>query len=274
MRKASDVIKSVRVPSGLFSADLFRVGRDGTAYVRTATAVSRDAPWTFGWIRVSSAGKVLDTIAVPKDPSPTEGFVLSTASGYDRPFTREWVSSMTSSGALVFGENERYAFEQRVRGAQTVRIERPFSPVLIVSDERREWEAWSRYMTERQREPLATNEIVPTARAPIKTYVIPRQKPAFSTLESDRDGRIWVRRYVAAVSRLGDERKSGDKRPRRVWREQPTYDVFEPGGRFLGTVVLPWDARFEDASGMTLWLTVTGELGEETIVRSRIVPSR
>jgi len=146
--------------------------------------------------------------------------------------------------------------------------------VPIAGDERREWEAWSRYMADMQRAPLTNSQIVPTAPAPVKTYVIPRQKPAFSELQSDMDGRIWVRRYVAAVSRPGAVRKPGDKRPRRVWREQPTYDVFEPGGELLGTVVLPWDARFEDASGMTLWLTVTGEAGEEGVARYRLVTGR
>ncbi len=267
---AGSVIKSVRVPSGLFSADIFHVARDGTAYVRTVTSAVPGGAWTFGWIRVSQAGRVLDTIPVPKDPSPMDGFVLSASSGYDRPFTREWVSTISTRGALLFGENDRYAFEQRIPSAQTVRIERAHSPVPIAGDERREWEAWSRYMTDMQREPLTNNQIVPRAPAPVKTYVIPRQKPAFSELQSDMDGRIWVRRYVAAVSRPGAVRKPGDKRPRRVWREHPTYDVFEPGGRFLGTVVLPWEARFEDASGMMLWLTVTGEDGEEAVARYRI----
>ena len=105
-------------------------------------------------------------------------------------------------------------------------------------------------------------------------YVIPRVKPAFSELTSDADGRIWVRRYVAAVSRPGDVRKAGDKRPRRVWREPTTYDVFEPSGRLLGTVTLPEDAAFQDATGNTLWLTVTGELGEDTVERYVMLTTR
>ena len=73
------------------------------------------------------------------------------------------------------------------------------------------------------------------------------------------------------MSRPGDERKPSDKRPRRVWKEQPTFDVFESSGRFLGSVTLPWDARFEDAKGKTLWLTATGEAGKEMVVRYRMV---
>ena len=39
----------------------------------------------------------------------------------------------------------------------------------------------------------------------------------------------------------------------------------------FGTVVLPWDARFEDAIGTSLWLTVPAELGEESVVRYRML---
>ena len=265
------VIKSVRVPSGLFSADLFQVDRAGFAYVRVATgAITNDGNWLFGWIRVSPEGHVVDTIAVPRDERPEDTFVLSGASGYDRPFSREYVSTMSAHGLLLFGENTTYAFELRGPGKAVTRIEHAHSPVPITGDERREWEAWARYFTDMQRAPLTNNQVAPNAPVRVKSYVIPREKPVFSELHSDADGRIWVRRYVAAVSRPGDERKPGDKRPRRVWKEQPTFDVFESSGRCLASVTLPWSARFEDAKGMSLWLTVTGELGEERVARYRM----
>ena len=268
---AGAVIKSVRVPSGLFAADLFQVDSAGFAYVRAVTgAVANDGNWLFGWIRVSPEGHVVDTIAVPRDERPADTFVLSGASGYDRPFSRAYVSTMSSQGLLLFGENTTYAFELRRSGKPVTRIERAYSAVLIVGDERREWEAWSRYFTDMQRTPLTNSQVAPSAPVRVKVYVIPREKPAFSELHSDTDGRIWVRRYVAAISRPGDERKPGDKRPRRVWKEQPTFDVFESSGRFLASVTLPWNARFEDAKGMSLWLTVTGELGEERVARYRM----
>ena len=108
---AGDVIKSVRVPSGLFSADLFHAGRDGTAFVRAVISVKAE-DWHYGWIRVSPTGQILDTLLVPVDPAPADQFVLSTASGYDRPFTREWVSTMSTNGTMLFGDNSSYAFEQ------------------------------------------------------------------------------------------------------------------------------------------------------------------
>ena len=268
---SGETIKSVRVPSGLFSADLFHVDGDGTSYVRCVLGQPRNLEdWAFGWIHVSPNGVILDTIPVPELANRPNAFVLSTASGYDRPFNRDLVSTMSSRGALLVGDNSSYAFEQRRRGAPTVRIERAYSPIPVVGAERREWEEWATYMENLQRRQFTGNKVLQPTPVRAKSYSIPTVKPAYSELLSDADGRIWVRRYVAAVSRPGDKRKAGDLRPRRVWREQPTFDVFEADGRFLGVVTLPWDARFEDAMGMSIWATVTGELGEETIVRYEI----
>jgi len=104
------------------------------------------------------------------------------------------------------------------------------------------------------------------------SYTIPDTKPAFSDLRTDSQGRIWVRLYVAAVSKPGPERRSGDQRPRRVWREPPTFDAFEAGGRFLGTITLPWNAYLHDARDRHIWATVRGESDEAYVVRLRVEP--
>ncbi len=106
-----------------------------------------------------------------------------------------------------------------------------------------------------QRAPLTNNQVAPSAPVRVKSYVIPREKPAFSELRSDADGRIWGadtwRRYRVRVTNA-NRVTSG---PRRVWKEQPTFDVFESSGRFLASVTLPWNARFEDAKAMSLWFS-------------------
>ena len=92
---AGDFAESHRVASGLFAADVFQVDRTGHFYVRTVTGRPVDgAEWTHGWIRVSPNGKILDTIAVPKETNPTRSFVLAGPSGYDRPFTRQLVTEI------------------------------------------------------------------------------------------------------------------------------------------------------------------------------------
>jgi len=177
---------------------------------------------------------------------------------------------MSSRGALLMGDNRTYAFEQRRAGSSTIRVERAYQPITLSAEERTEWEAWAR-MFEQQaaNRPAAPKGVIGGGPRIVK-YDIPRDKPPFSELTSDVDGRIWVRRYTKAVYRKAPERAAGDKRPKREWREPPTYDVFLPDGKFLGTVVLPWNSRLEEAIGNQVWVTGTGELGEEFVARYRI----
>jgi hypothetical protein len=268
---AGELIGSHRVTSGLFASDIFQVDTSGHFYVRTSVGAPRpDGRLQFGWIRVSPTGRILDTIPIPSSPDRVEAFVLSTASGYDRPFVRDLVTTISSLGYLITGRNETYAFDQHRLGAPVLRIERPYTPVSLSRAERAEWEAWAGFFQRRAANPTSSNPraILPPTRQ--VSYTIPETKPAFSDLRTDSQGRIWVRRHVPAVSNPGPERPPGDERPRRVWREPPTFDVFEPAGRFLGTITLPWNAMFHDAKDRQIWATIRGESDEEYVTRFRV----
>ncbi len=271
---SGDRLGEVSVPSGLFASDLFRIDHEDVVYVRDMTrlpgsaAPTAGAPFGYGWLRVAQDGRVLDTIQIPD--SPDESFVLSTASGFDRPFNHEVVSTMSTRGALLVGDNRRYAFEVRRPGSPVMRIERRYTPVELAGDERKEWLAWASFFEERARNAPPPPKNVIVAGSGRKDYSIPREKPPFSELTSDSDGRIWVRRYVPAVYRKGPDRPANDPRPRRDWKEPPTYDVFQLDGRLLATIVLPWDTRFAEARGAHVWLTGTAETGENYVARYRI----
>lgn len=261
-------ITNARVSSGLFSSDLLRVDQTGDIYIKTVANIDpKSKHRTYAWIHVAPDLRVTDTIAVPDSPS-AHAFVLATPAGFDRPFSPEVISTMTAHGALLTGPNDKYAFELRRKGAPTVRIERSFTALAPSAAEHAEWTAWAENM-----EALAKQNARATDR-PGGPYVVPKLKPAFKDLTSDSDGRIWVRRYVAAVSRPGPERAKGDNGPRRMWREPNTFDVFEPTGRLLGTIVLPWDASFTDAIGMKVYVVQTGPDGDESVQRFRIEPSK
>ena len=62
----------------------------------------------------------------------------------------------------------------------------------------------------------------------------------FCDLFAGDDGRIWVFRYVAADKR-DDVAPLPDRpeHPLLTWREPSTFDVFEPDGTFLWSVVVP-----------------------------------
>jgi hypothetical protein len=158
-------------------------------------------------------------------------------------------------------------------GAPALRIEREHTPLRLGREERAEWLAWARWFEERAANPTSNDPrvILPAPRQ--VRYEVPEAKPAFSELRTDSQGRFWVKRYVAAQRRVVREQATPPgtpARPTRSWHEPPTYDVFEPQGRFLGTVTLPWDARFYDARDRQIWATVSGEFGETYVVRYRI----
>ena len=270
------VLSTATVPSGLFGEALLHVERDGTAWVRTllltldqAQNPLRRSEARGAWIRVSPDGVVLDTVLAPVTATPVRSFVLSSSSGYDRPFTREVLNTVTVFGELVSGDNATYDIERRARDGSVARITRPYQAVPVGAGERAEWEAWAAFFEAQARHRPASERAIEIGPAE-GDYVIPAQKPAYHTLLSDREGRLWVRRYVVADSVPGAERAAGDPRPQRVWREPSTFDVFERDGAWLGTVTLPPNTRFAEARGRHLWVIGTGDQGEDIVARYRI----
>jgi hypothetical protein len=170
---------------------------------------------------------------------------------------------------MIAGVNDHYSFDL-IRPDGVVRIQRAFQPVRLARDERTEWLAWAKYFEQR----AASPQLPPGARTSTPTnvkYPIPETKPAYKEIRTDSQGRIWVHRYVEAQSHPGIAQPGpASGKPKRVWREPVTFDVFEPEGTFLGTVTLPWDARFYDAKDRTIWATVAGRFEELYVVRYRI----
>ena len=101
---------------------------------------------------------------------------------------------------------------------------------------------------------------------------IPSVKPAYRDFYVGDHGRVWVHRYVEATKREVPPRSLGDKRPLLTWREPTTFDVFEPDGTFLGTVVVPVATSIRVWSGKRMWGVQTGDEGEQ-LVRWRIETS-
>jgi hypothetical protein len=264
-----------RVASGLFSADVFEVDHQGQFYVKTSMrrAAGQSDDFQMGWIRVATSGSVLDTLAIPTLPEAPASFVLSTSVGYDRPFVTDLVTHMSPLGYLITGRNDRYAFQLNRIGTPALRIERSFTPLRLGRDEKREWEAWADFFEERVANPTSSNPRI-IAPPPRKvSYTIPDVKPAYSEFRTDGSGRIWVRRYVEAQRRPEPPRPQqpgAPARPPHVWKEPPTYDVFEPTGQFLATVTLPWDMYLWDAVDRYIYASTRGEFDEQYVVRLRI----
>ncbi|MFQ5702295.1 MAG: hypothetical protein ACE5HU_10680, partial [Acidobacteriota bacterium] len=115
--------------------------------------------------------------------------------------------------------------------------------------------------------------------------VIPDVKPPFKGLFVDQSGRIWVQLHQPAEpvtpEALGaseaDALAASDELDAEgaeiTWREPIVFDVFEPGGRYLGQVHAPSGFRTVPQPvirGDMVW-AVVGEAGElPNVVRFRI----
>ena len=74
--------------------------------------------------------------------------------------------------------------------------------------------------------------------------VIPELKPPFKGMFVDQSGRIWVRLHQPAepIESAAEEsaaEESAAEGVENTWREPIVFDVFEPGGRYLGQVHAP-----------------------------------
>ncbi|MBX3133286.1 MAG: hypothetical protein KF689_07875 [Gemmatimonadaceae bacterium] len=104
---------------------------------------------------------------------------------------------------------------------------------------------------------------------------IPTTKPPVAGLSVGRDGRIWVRVAVQSVEIPLEERDAAvpNRAPPRQFRdENVTYEVFDPDGRLVGRVVLPWCATWMEADGDAVWYLDRNEDGLPAVVRARVTP--
>ncbi len=228
-------------------------------------------------VRHGPDGARLDSLPGPvwdKEP-PALTATRETDDGWSRssqsvPFAANGVWTFSPHGHFVSGFSDRYVVYLMREEPPVLAIGREREPVSLKADERQNHE--ERVVAMMRRVDPGWDWNGPP---------IPDTKPAFESLFVDLDGRIWVRVHVEAEEIPEDEREepsAGSGRgptsnvmiPAARWREPPVYDVFEPDGRFLGTLALPVRARLMQARGDQVWAIDRDELGVEFVVRYRI----
>jgi hypothetical protein len=253
-------------PSSTGGTHAIEVDAAGHLYVEILGSPdpSRQSPPVFYWLRLSASGEVLDTV-FPENPK-TEG----------RTYTLSLISPL---GYRVVARNDEYVFTRPLRDGRIVRIERAWTPIAYEADERRELQEGART--------VATL----TGSSPVE---VPARKPAWSSLDVDSEGRIWVARYARAIKAGETSGEEAARRnrgravgasipvsPPKTWKQPAVYDVIEPTGRYLGTLTIPKILRTDGgdpsvrvalARGMTVWTIEKGELDEQYVVRYRIIP--
>jgi hypothetical protein len=269
---AGDVRTSHRFPVSFFTRDMFTVDPEGNFYIKARA--KRFAPDEFvldpelTWIKINSSGQVVDSVAIPHGPLPP-------VQSYGGPYsirTPSLVVARSPLGYFVTGNPNRYSFDIHRPGGPPLRIEREHAPVQLSRAERSEWEAMANYLS---KQPIGmsmriVNGRPDTLKGPTTRYTVPAAKPAYRTISFDSEGAIWIERYVPAQQRSAPTRSPNSERPPLSWYEPSTFDLFEPTGRFLGTITAPQKVTFRARRDMMLYGVLVGEFDEQYIVRFRI----
>jgi hypothetical protein len=253
-----EYLRDFRVPSQLHAPRMLEYDVDGNLYVRAVDADAGEMrtadEWPMVLVKVSQTGEVLGRIPLPRENKSGASFVLMTSEGptwYPVVSTRHAWSPL---GYVVSGRNDTYTITLLHSDSTTTSLGRDVAPEPLAGPERDMWRAWADHF-ERTRG---------------GGYPPPLDvKPWFKDIYTGKDGTVWVHRHVRAEWRDLPPRPAGDERPLLSWREPVTFDVFEAGGTFLGTVVMPPEALMVVAEDRLVWGIVAGEAGEQ-VVRWRI----
>lgn len=251
---------SVSLVGNTAGPESLHVDRDDNFYVRAfGELTGQEAEIPIELRKYSLEGELLDTLSTP--PSNPEGSDFTLAHERFKPFTVLTQWTWSPLGYMVVGRNDRYDVELR-KDTGTVHLRRELEPASVNDDEMAEWQAFrQRYI-----------ELNTAAGIEVEGGTIPWQKPFFRQLHAAEDGRIWLHRYVDAVKREDIEPiPDQPERPLLTWREPSTYDVFEPDGTFLGTVVLPPEFQPRVFRGEQVWGVRMDEDGIEQVARLRVI---
>jgi hypothetical protein len=229
-------------------------------------------------IRLRANGTVIDTLSPPALPDIGPPQLVAQRPGRSTsmsvPYSAAtwWVWSPL--GYFLTGRTDRYAIDLRVPPTGTARSGAPPTwrlgdPVISI---RRSVDAVAVTSAERA-EHRSTMDARMRAVDPTWNWSgpdIPRVKPAYRRVTVADDGRLWV------LASLPSERVSppADARPgteeSMTLREPPVYDVYEPGGVYLGRVRVPDNVQLKSMRGDTVWGVTTDDDDVPSATRFRV----
>ena len=245
-------------------------------------------------VRIRPGGGVIDTLRAPLLPDPAPQLVftrreegtgrLTSTVIVQAPYSPKALWQWSPQGYFLTAITNRYAIDRRVLaagsplrpGAQSqsgprydvhsLRLQA--SPVAISPAELRDRSAFlSRTMDAMQGE--ARGEL----------GEIPRVKPFLNWIYVANDRRLWVSVHVESERYSPAPRSPrmpvtgaiiGPPREQIPWREPPVCDVFEPDGRYVGRVRLPYGFEPMVFQGDEMWGIFRDDLDVEYVHRYRV----
>ncbi len=276
LSKEGEELGTIRITSSFNTSNPMVITRDGTLYNYELLDQEADVTdWTIGMVPQSENDDEEDgePIVAPDfdyEPPQIVARQEGSTSVNNVPFAPQVHWTLSPSGAVIGGVSDDYSFEIRHPDGRIIRVEKSWQPVPVDSDEAG-WRRKSATANMRQTQPDWS----------WNGPAVPSQKPAFSQLVADVDGRIWVRRPGPGYH--VDENCNEDPEPEDsfgapCWRETTTWEVFDDEGRFLGGAELPEGLQASPQPYVRgdLFIAVhMDDLGTVTVKRYRIeLPTR
>jgi hypothetical protein len=264
-----DFEQQMRLPISSFSTnDGLFIDTQGRAWFRFVifdrTGAGKTTP---AWIRMKTTnGVVIDTVKAPELPASDPQLIArngGSMSSYVLPYGRVHSFALTAAGELMTARGDKYEVDVPYRG-RTVKLERAYKPVPVPAGERDEARARIE-KNFRQLQPGWTWPSTP----------IPSVKPAIQSATGAIDGRVWVQLYTESEKFTPEPPATSDKNalPPPTYRPaNRKWDVFEPDGRYIGTVTAARNIDVRVMRGDFAWGISYDEDDVPTLVKLKVVP--
>lgn len=223
----------------------FFVDDDGIVYDRLSTTLGIESDDSLTLVRYSPEGSVLDSVlaaqspkrnvTVLKDGQPYMGLTL--------PFASFGSATVGPRGAIARSTGDAYTFDLlQPDGTVTRTISRDVRPVPVTAAERDSALTSMREVVRRYADG-----------GQLENFELPETKAAITRLMADAEGNWWVAANGAANRLTPPDR----------------FDVFDPEGRYLGSVdmpLVPLEIGADYVAGVT-----TDELGVQAVAVAPLI---
>jgi len=197
-----------------------------------------------GMLRYDSQLTPMDTLDVPRDPVQRESF--SSPDGRMMagvPYQGGLTWRLSPAGTIWAMLSDQYRLFELTPSGDTLRtVTREFTALPVTAADRDQARENMKWFTDQG--------------GPVDWSRLPDSKPATETLYFDDRGNVWV----VPVTEEADRRR--------------LLDVFDPEGRFLGTVRLPFQlaqSAFPVFRDSVVWAVARDDLDVPWVVKARIV---
>lgn len=247
------------------------IDADGNLYTMLLLTATNDVTeWTYGLARIRPDGTHNDTLHVPTpdfQPPVVSARNENSSSSTGVPYAGTVAWTFSPFGYFIVGVSTDYRFDLLRPGQPVLRIERDFEPVPVLAAEKTEAE---------ERITRNMREISPGWRW--NGPSIPDTKPAYRSLMTGDDGRIWVllsqpSREIMTEAEARAEQERTRRPPPNRFEEGVAFEVFEPDGRYLGRALAPDRLSTYPEPvfrGDNVWAVVRDENDVAYIVRLRV----